>query len=79
MRSSLHSRQRERTVTQVKVNDDAPFDRVYRWKNNPTRLHFHGRLCRILAKGTSMRSVLIEFEDGERLITSSRAVKRVKK
>lgn len=61
---------------QVAINEEAPFDRVFRWKNNTARLHSHGRRCRILAKGTSMRSVLIEFESGERIITSARAVKK---
>lgn len=51
-----------------------PFDRVYRWKNNPTRARLVGRPCRILEYGSSMHSVLVEFEDGERVITSARAV-----
>lgn len=61
---------------QVAINEDAPFDRVYRWRNNSTRLHFYGCRCRILAKGSSMRSALIEFENGERIVTSMRAVKK---
>ncbi len=60
----------------AKVNEDAPFDRVYHWRNNATRLYLHGRRCRILAKGTSRRSALIEFENGERVITSVRAVRK---
>lgn len=63
---------------QATLNENAPFDRVYRWRNNPTRAHFQGRRCRILARGTSMRSVLIEFEDGERIVTSGRAVRKIK-
>lgn len=58
--------------------DAAPFDRVYRWKNNPKRAHLFGRACRILAHGSSMHSVLVEFENGERVITSRRAVGRKK-
>ena len=54
------------------------FDRVYRWKNNPKRAHLAGRACRVIAYGTSMHSVLVEFEDGERVITSMRAVHRKK-
>jgi len=55
-----------------------PFDRVYRWKNNPKRKHLNGRFCRILVHGSKMHSVLVEFEDGERVITSVRAVHRRK-
>lgn len=56
----------------------APFDRVYHWKNNPTRLRLNGKACRILAYGASKHSVLLEFEDGERIVTSVRAVRRSK-
>lgn len=55
------------------------FDRVYRWKNNPKRAHLAGRSCRVVAYGSTMRSVLVEFEDGERVITSVRAIHRKKK
>lgn len=54
---------------------EGPFDRVYHWKNNPTRLRLRGKHCRILAHGTSLHSVLVEFEDGERVVTSARAVR----
>ena len=56
-----------------------PFDRVYRWKNNPKRERLNGKHCRIIAHGSKMHSVLVEFEDGERVITSARAVHRRKK
>lgn len=52
------------------------YDRIFRWKNNAKRAHLFGRHCRILAHGSSMHSVLLEFEDGERVITSRRAVGR---
>jgi hypothetical protein len=52
------------------------FDRVYRWKNNPKRAELNGRACRVIAHGATMHSVLLEFEDGERVITSARAVRR---
>ena len=57
--------------------DDAPFDRVYRWKNNAKRRELHGKRCRILHKGSALRAALVEFEDGERVITSIRALKKV--
>lgn len=58
---------------------EIPFDRVYYWKNNPKRLRLNGKACRLLARGTSMHSVLIEFEDGERVITSRRAIRKKKR
>jgi hypothetical protein len=71
----------------TKTSEDAPkglvgtgpFDRVYRWKNNPKRKHLVGKPCRVLAHGTTMHSVLVEFEDGERVVTARRAVQRPKK
>lgn len=60
----------------IEIDRDAPFDRVFCWKNSSVRARFYGRRCRILANGASMRSVLIEFEDGERTVTSIRALKR---
>lgn len=45
----------------------------YRWGNNPKRAKMKGRMCRKVATG-KMRSVLIEFENGQREITSQRAI-----
>lgn len=47
---------------------------VYVWKNNSKRETLSGRPCRIIAKGT-MRSVLIEFPDGQREIVSVRSLR----
>ena len=50
---------------------------VYAWSNNPRRRELQGRQCRVLARG-KMSTVLIEFVDtGERVTTSSRALRRV--
>lgn len=54
------------------------FDRVYFWKNNPRRLALNGKRCRVIATGTTMHSALVEFEDGTRVITSARAIRRRK-
>jgi hypothetical protein len=51
---------------------------VYAWGNNDKRSTFKGRLCRIIAHGSRMRSVLIEFENGERAVTSIRALRESK-
>jgi len=47
---------------------------IYRWGNNSKRATMKGRECRILAKG-KMGSICVEFLDnGQREITSWRAV-----
>ena len=52
---------------------------VYAWGNNARRRELQGRRCRILARGR-MSTVLVEFLDnGERVTTSSRALRRVDK
>lgn len=65
--------------------DEAPtFDRVYAWgagphgAPNPVRAAWKGRRCRVLAAG-AMGSVLIERDDGARMVTSRRAVRRVRR
>lgn len=68
-------RQRE---TMAKTTPEAPFDHVFRWKNNDRRAKLFGKRCRILAYGPTMRSVLVEFEEGERVITSVRALHKEK-
>jgi hypothetical protein len=51
---------------------------VYAWGNNARRRALQGRRCRILARGR-MSTVLVEFiDDGERVTTSSRALRRVR-
>jgi hypothetical protein len=49
---------------------------IYSWGNNPRRAQFKGRQCRVLAAGR-MRSVLLEFENGERIVSSSRALREL--
>jgi len=45
------------------------------WKKKlPDR---HGASCRVVARG-ALNSVLVEFEDGYRVVTSRYAVRRVK-
>jgi hypothetical protein len=48
---------------------------VFAWGNNERRAALKGRRCHILARGR-MNTVLVEFLDtGERVTTSSRALK----
>lgn len=50
---------------------------VYAWGNNSRRAELKGRQCRVLARG-GMNTVLVEFLDnGERVTTSRRAIRRV--
>ena len=49
---------------------------LYVWGNNEKRAALKGRACRVLARGR-MNSILVEFEDGERVVTSRYAVRRI--
>jgi hypothetical protein len=50
---------------------------IYAWGNNSKRATMKGRTCRLLASGAK-GSVLIEFTDnGQREITSRRALRKV--
>ena len=52
-----------------------PFDRVWFWlKRLPER---KGHPCRVLARG-ALNSVLVEFQDGHKAITSRYAVRKRK-
>jgi hypothetical protein len=48
---------------------------VFAWGNNTKRAELKGRLCRIVCRGSSMRSVMVEFENGQREIVSYRALR----
>ena len=52
---------------------DAPFPFVWWWRSKlPER---KGHACRVLVRGR-LNSILVEFEDGARVVTSRYAVKR---
>lgn len=53
--------------------DDYPY--VFAWGNNAVRAAWKGRRCRIVASG-SRGTAMLEFEDGRRVVTSRRAVRR---
>jgi hypothetical protein len=61
----------------VSCNTCAVFTHLYVWRNNERRAALCGRRCRIVAAG-KMGTVLVEFENGERVTTSHRAVRRAK-
>lgn len=50
----------------------------YAWGNNPVRALYKGKKCWILVGGGKMNSCKIEFENGDTLITSRRALRRLK-
>lgn len=57
----------------------AKFDHVWWWKPKPPpgrTVDRKGQRCRVVARG-NMQSVLVEFEDGYRVITSRYAVRRI--
>lgn len=51
------------------------YDHIYAWGNNQKRAKLKGRPCRVLARG-AMRSVLVEFRDGQREVVSYRALRK---
>lgn len=60
-----------------RIAEDNPYllTHVYTWGNNAKRETLKGRPCLIVAQGT-MRSVMVEFEDGQREIVSFRALRK---
>ena len=57
--------------------ETAKYGYRYAWKNNPRRAELYNRHCRVLACG-SLGTVLVEFENGERVTTSGRALRRLR-
>jgi len=47
---------------------------IYRWGNNPVRAKYKGKRCRVICRG-KMNSCLVEFENGERIVTSRNALR----
>ena len=54
------------------------YDTVYVSTSIPKRMHLCGKLCRVLGYGATRHSVLLEFENGERVIASARAIRKKK-
>lgn len=55
------------------------FDHEWWWKANAMReVDRKGQICRVVARG-ARNSVLVEFPDGFRVITSRYAVRRIRK
>ena len=56
-------------------NGRMQFTHLYNWKSNPKRKSLFKRACRIICHG-KMGSVLIEFENGQKEVVSTRALRR---
>lgn len=53
----------------------APFNLVWHWRGSLWRpIYKQGQRCRILARG-SKNSVLVEFEDGQKVVCAKWAVR----
>lgn len=53
-----------------------PFDHVWFWKPNALRpIDRKGQRCRVLVRG-AMNNVLVEFEDGYKVVCSRYAVRK---
>lgn len=55
--------------------DDPSYPLVWHWKTKPIGRPCRGERCRIVASGR-LNSVLVEFQDGWRVLTSRYAVRR---
>jgi hypothetical protein len=55
------------------TESDYPY--FYVWANNPKRATLYLRACRVLYR-MKKGSVSVEFEDGQREVVSSRALRR---
>jgi hypothetical protein len=66
-----------RSQGDVKFKKIADLTHTFTWGNNPKRATLKGRPCRILERG-AMRSVMVEFENGQREIVSHRALRKEK-
>lgn len=49
----------------------------FAWRNNARRAELYRRPCRVLAYGR-LNSVLVEFENGELVVTSRNAVRKLR-
>lgn len=58
------------------MTEQAEWPYKFYWKNTPEREALFGKRCRIITEGSRMRSVLIEFEDGKKMVVSHRAIRR---
>ncbi len=54
----------------------ADYPYIYVWGNNAVRKKMKGKKCKVLVRG-GKNSCLIEFEDGEQVNTSQRAIRRI--
>ena len=63
-------------MTDLQLDPSKPLTHRYGWRNNERRAELYGRACRLLISG-KMGTVLIEMENGERVTTSRRALRKL--
>lgn len=61
----------------IEVVESMRYGYRFAWKNNPRRAELFGRRCRIVRSGR-LGSVLLEFDNGEQVVSSRRALRKVK-
>jgi hypothetical protein len=54
------------------------FPYVFAWKNGEKWATLYGRRFRVIARGKSMNTVMVEFQDGQREVISRQAMRRVR-
>lgn len=47
-----------------------PTPYIYRWRVRTRLAHRFGQLCRVIIRAGEMNSCLVEFQDGQRHVTS---------
>lgn len=50
----------------------------YYWKNNPTRAAWHGRVVRLVCVGPLNAALIEDAENGARMVTNRRAIRRLR-
>jgi hypothetical protein len=60
----------------VVINVAKVYDHIWRWEGSWWRpVYRKGERCRVVIRSLRMNSILVEFEDGFRTVTSAWAVK----
>ena len=54
------------------------FPYVFAWKNGEKWATLYGRRFRVIVRGKTMNTAMVEFEDGQREVISRQAIRRVR-
>ena len=72
-----HHRDEEKQPAGSEASTPVSYPYRYAWGNNGVRLAWKGQPCRILVRSKRMSSVLVEFPDGFRMVTSRRGLRKL--